>query len=438
MNRGGQGWSKDLIDRREKEIREELQLMLAEQDFASACQYCLNAVLSPQIDSSCELKLICYCIRALELIPQQSQGLTETSTIAKKIEKLAKGLLAKNKVKAGKSRIAFLHGQIKQAMAKIYQCEGDSWSALWDSSMGLYLSRGSSNPLLPQQHMDFINQAIDSGIPCHIIGLIDQLEEYTADQLDRRRLITLRIRANRLSARHQSLASDLSELKHLASLDRKVAASIQWEKDFSEMILTTKHQKVHELLFSKHCADIPVESYLKYTLWLRSQEKKELCKNAPKVSGLKRFLKRNHLLKASDKRCFKVLQGIEDAYDASLPIDIRLRKAGALMSQIEQLDSEYRLLALAAMVRWLLPRQRQMASIFQAEYTSLCLKMSDGASRDVLRLLPTEPSQNEISAFFSHLPCLTRTPLRTEPSKSQENHQWSEDYPLVGNSDIAS
>lgn len=398
-----QTWSQDLIERFENEISQELMTFLETQDTVGAIGYCLKQVFSTDERELNDLKVICYIVSTLNLISINPQNVAEYSQLAKKLEKLAKSLLEKNNVKAGKSRLSFIHGQLKQAMANVHKTEGNAWAALWESSMGLYLSRGSTNPFLPFQHLCFVTQAIDSGIPSRVMDLLQGLESKLPENFDRSGLRCLKVKALRLAGKHQELRKEMRSFDSVKELKPKFVSAIQWEKAFSKAVLEGEHQPMHQLLFRTKNAELPASAYLKYALWLRAQGKKDLCQMTPKVAAIKRTIKKNDQILAVDKRCLKVLQGIEDCYDTTLPIELRLRKVGGLMSYIENLDAEYKLLALAAIVRWLNPRQKQMAAIFYAEYTSLSCKMSDGESRDVLNLFQEDADLVSIQPFYSRM-----------------------------------
>ncbi|MFW7378796.1 MAG: hypothetical protein ACOH5I_08320 [Oligoflexus sp.] len=398
-----QTWSKDLIERFENEISQELMTFLETQDTAGAIGYCLKQIFSTDQQEVSELKVICYIVSTLNLISINPQNIAEYSQVAKKLEKLAKSLLEKNNIRAGKSRLSFVHGQLKQAMASVHKTEGNSWAALWESSMGLYLSRGSTNPFLPFQHLCFVTQAIDSGIPSRVMDLLNGLESKLPESFDRSGLRCLRVKALRLAGMHKELRAEMRSFENVKELQPKFVSAIQWEKAYSKAVLDGDHQPMHQLLFRSKNVELPASAYLKYALWMRAQGKKELCQMTPKVASIKRTIKKNEQIHAVDKRCLKVLQGIEDCYDTTLPIELRLRKVGGLMNYIENLDAEYKLLALAAVVRWLNPRQKQMAAIFYAEYTSLSCKMSDGECRDVLNLFQIDGDLTSIQPFYSRM-----------------------------------
>jgi hypothetical protein len=395
-------WSKALVHQYENEIAEELVTFIEEQRIEDAVTFCFNQIFGKEQDHS-ELKLICYIIAALNMIAICPKRGHEYNQIAHKLEKYAKSLLEKNNVKSGKSKISFIHGQLKQAIANVHRTEGNGWSALWESSMGLYMSRGSANPFLPFQHLSFAMQAIDNGIPSRVLNLLGELKENLPHGLNLGNLMCLEVKALRLSGQHHKLVKVLSDLDQFEIDKPHLQGIVDWEKAYSQAILNKDSGSMHKLLFRDKEPTAPAYAYVKYAFWLRCQSSRELQQKTPKVAALKRWFKKLDQQNHSFKRHFKVLQGIEDSYDTTLPIEVRLRKVGTLMGYIENLDAEFRLLALAAIARWLSHRQKQMATIFHAEYTSLSLKMSDGYNRDVLNIFAQNDQLAEIEPFYSRM-----------------------------------
>ena len=53
------------------------------------------------------------------------------------------------------------------------------------------------------------------------------------------------------------------------------------------------------------------------------------------------------------KKLFKVLSVIEDCHDTEISIVSRIQRVGKIMPLVESLDAEFKILATAAIVRWL-------------------------------------------------------------------------------------
>ncbi len=399
-------WNLENIQNAQKIIGNELSSFVQKEMYVAAVEHCLKRVLPLEENKNSEIMIVCYIISILNLLSLSKEVSLEYRTLVVKFEKIAKALLEKNNVRAGKSKLSFLHGQLKQGIASVYRSEGDTWAALWESSLGLFLSRGSADPILPFQHVSFIIKAIDRGFPMRVMDMLDEMDKTLCGEYEDNNLGLIRIKALRLSGQHQK--SEII-IDHLIAKKGPIERLL-WERHFSRAIQYGKTRELHSFLFGKNRQKQSyLEAYLLYAFWMKSQPKKIHSALCPKVASLKRLFKwRTNNIKI--KKIFKVLSVIEEAYDVNIPFLTRVNKIGRTMPIIESLEAEYRILALACIVRFFNQRQKQMASIFHGEYQSQSLKMSEGKYNDIFHLFTDSENLNKIKPFYDT--------LRNEPSKN--------------------
>lgn len=389
-------WNQETIYQTQKTISDALKVMVQNEQYIEGIESCLNQVMPLDQSQLNDMEKVCYIIAAINLIPYSKEAKDKYGNLVIQLEKIAKGLLATNNIKAGKSKLSFLFGQLQQGLASILKNDGDNWGALWEASLGLYLSRGSANPILPFQHLHLAVQAIDRGLPGRVRVILDEMEQALVEPNDSLTVNLLRIKSLRLSGEHNACE---------ALIDQQISVHgeserLKWEKLYTRAIAYDETKDMHRFLFGRSAKKMAyTESYLKYTFWMRAQMKREFNKLCPKVSKLKRMMK-GYTSNQKVKRLFKVLSVIEDCHDVEIPFVTRIRSVGKIMPLVETLDAEYKLLATAAIVRWLGQRQRQMASIFHGEYQSLSLKMSEGENPDVYMLFENTADDLELMQPF--------------------------------------
>ncbi|SMF18689.1 hypothetical protein SAMN06296036_106195 [Pseudobacteriovorax antillogorgiicola] len=403
-------WNLEAIRTTQENIGKELLPFLQNDMYVQGIEHCLHKILPLEDNQHSDLTIVCYIISTLNLISFSREANTEYKVLVAKLEKIAKALLDKNNIKAGKSKLSFLHGQLKQSLAAILKSDGDTWGALWESSLGLFLSRGSANPVLPFQHVSFALQTIDRGFPLRVMDILDEMNETLSSEYDQSYLGLLRIKALRLSGQHEKSEDIINQqIAKQGESDR-----LLWEKHFTRAIAYGESRELHRFLFGKNKSKLDYsEAYIKYAFWMKAQPKKVYTKLCPKVASIKRILK-GYTNNSKFKKLFKVLSAIEEAYDVNIPIITRVNKIGRIMPIIETLEAEYRILALASIVRFLNQRQKQMASLFHGEYQSQSLKMSEGKNCDIFKLFENSSELETIKPFYN---TLHKAPEKEESQK---------------------
>ncbi|SMF59350.1 hypothetical protein [Pseudobacteriovorax antillogorgiicola] len=423
-----ESWNIEGIRNAKESISQELLPFLKNEWYKQAVEHCLCKILPLEGNLHCDLKIVCYIISTLNLISLSKETTSEFKTLVGKLEKIAEALLSKNNVKPGRSRLSFLYGELKQGVAAVVKKDGHTWEALWESSLGLFLSRGCAHPILPFQHINFALQTIDRGFPTRVMELIDEMSTGLESESDRSYLELIRIKALRLSGHH----GQCEELINAQIKKHGESPRLLWEWHYTQAILTGESKDLHRFLFGKGKKNIEyLEAYMKYAFWIKAQPRKSYLKLCPKVSTLKRLLK-SETNNVRFKKLFKVLSAIEDAYDTNVPMVKRIDKIGRVMAVIETLEAEYRILSLAAILRFLNQRQKQMASLFHGEYKSHSLKLSEGRDSDVLNLFGSSSDLEVIKPFYDSLHSIPEK--ETTLARANPSHTYL--FKPLGNRDI--
>lgn len=394
-------WTTDSIEEMHRSISLNLLTFLEDGRQSEAVEYCMTQVMAEESGENDDLSRLCHIIAVLNLISESQELRKVFASTVGQLEKLADALLHKNNVKPGKSKLSFLHGQVKQEIAAISKSDGDVWGALWESGVGLMLSRGSSDPVLPQQHIKFAIHCIDHGLPLRVIPVLDEMLGHLKEgDKGHSNLAILKARAFRLSGNLEIAEHVLDNMKSQDKLNERY----QWEKYFLRALRFGEVKELHRLLYKRNkplFIDYQ-EAYLKHAFWLMAQSSKNEAKLCPKISVLKKQLKKQ-ASQPRIKKAMKVLSVIEECHDSGIPLNNRVKKVGAVMPTVMALEAEYRLLAFAALTRFFNQRQKQMASVFHSEYKGLALKMSESQCADTYDFFNNSLELEVIKPFYDSL-----------------------------------
>ena len=261
-------WNQDAIYQTQEEISSTLSSMVQNEQYIEGVEFCLKKVLPLQESKLNDMEIVCHIIAALNLVPYSKEASDKYRPVVTKLEKVAKTLLTNNNIKAGKSKLSFLYGQLQQGLASVLKHEGDNWGALWEASLGLYLSRGSANPVLPFQHLHLAVQTIDRGLPGRVSVILDEMGRAFTDQKDIQFVNLLKIKSLRLSGYHEACESLIDEQIAAYGLSDR----LKWEKLYTRAIAHGETKDMHRFLFGRSAKKIDyADAYLKYTFWMRAQ-----------------------------------------------------------------------------------------------------------------------------------------------------------------------
>ena len=129
-------WSQEAISTTQDEISCEILPLVQNEQYVEGIEHCLGKILPLETNERGDMVIICYVIAVLNLMSYSREANAEYKNLVIKLEKIAKSLLEKNNIKAGKSKLSFLHGQLQQGLSAILKNDGDTWGALWEASLG--------------------------------------------------------------------------------------------------------------------------------------------------------------------------------------------------------------------------------------------------------------------------------------------------------------
>ena len=405
-------WTVESVTSLQKLVDSEIESFIMTNNLDAAIINCMNKVFSQSENN--DIKTITYIVATLKLISLTPKARKEFGSQVQELERLATMLLEKNRIKSGKSKLSFIYGQIKQAKSAISRNDGNTWSALWESSLGLYLSNGSANPQLPFQHINFVVQSINQGYPARSLEIIDELKDSSNSKNINTELSILKSKALKLSGKMEAATNELVDIEDLSKLQDRV----KFDYMFLNAVKKGETKELYQSLYGRNAKDWDYhDGYLICAFWLMAQPSKVHAKLCPTMAIIKKKMKSSSR-NTRHNNLIKVLSTVLECHDASTPIVRRIEKVGMVMPIIETLEAEYKLLALAALLRFFNQRQKQFAAIFHAEYTALSNKLSEGQNSDVYKLFPSVKNLDTISPFYST--------LQNDIEKEQEEYELSE------------
>ena len=335
-----------------------------------------------------QLQALVNCIVALEHHAQVG-GLD-----ARTLERLfatAQSILRENKV-SSKSRLAFLHGELHDAVAKAASRDGRGWVAAWEHELGRSHRRGLSQT--QDQLLNDMRSMVDSGAQDAITNLLAAEIPGTPDAaLAQLRLA--RVRMLRLTGALDEAETVLATVDTTEPSDRVEAA---WERATlqalrsgsldaqARLLRESKQNRIDRRLFVLHA-------------WSHATRSKAWLRACPRSATLRRRLGRTPSITAA----LDVMRAIERCYTGADSVAQRLQRLGACLDQLSKCqDVELRLLLWSAATRWLIRIKRpRLAALSLGRYAALCTALSAGRSRDIYGLfLDVElPTVTDVSSF---------------------------------------
>ena len=396
-------WTQETIRDTRREVQASISHFIERSLLVEAASFCLDSVGSEQLQKNGDLSAFCYILAALDLLIESEQARRRFNQSISQLDQLADSLLRKNKIRPCKSKLSYLYGEVKWRLAQLMRNQGSGRHALWSSSLGLMLSRGSLEPLMPEQHLDYARHMIDQGLAGHVIGLLDELLERQVQCVDSgliEKAVTMKINAMRLSGRLTEAETFIDSLDEAA----RNSDQVLWEKYLLRAIKNGDFRDLHRFLFKKRKPTLLKypDAYLKYSFFLLAQPSKIEAKNRPKLTFLRKMLQES-LSIPRYREIFKILVLLEDCYDTDIPLMGRVKKVGSFLDQFAGIEAEYRIVIYAALARFFNQRQKQLASVFHSEYQAMSYKMSNGLSGDLYYFFANANELAVVRPFYDSL-----------------------------------
>ncbi len=384
-------WQRRHYEGEKESIRLELAAKAAQSPRRAVLASILEQVNSLGEDGDSTQQLRRFLLIIFALTHQMNYGGLKEREIHR-LSDLAIAILQTEGIQPGSSRLAHAYSELHVVLSQIYRKEGRQWQAAWELQLGYQFS-GS---LLPGgqafQELAFANRSLRLGFGPRALSQFLAAENNNPDPATFERARLGRILALRLSGQF-----DLAEEIAVQSMaDARIGARFQQELTWERACQQAQRQgHLDDLLpLVQKDGTHHQDSYLlEATLWAKAPARRHWLSAVPSTRSLHR---RSEFQAQRFGFLYRACQQLDDCYDFAVPLPVRIRQLGAILRRVRQLVSVGpELLVLAASARWLhRARAEQLARLVLDEYAGLCLRLSGGATMDVLNLMGDMPFSN--------------------------------------------
>lgn len=380
-------WKEAAVAEIKRQVKGELDDELNRGDEKTRLNLILKRIqeLEATLDDDSLIKRFVYCMSAL-VHQEKWGGLTQTQV--DRLVDMAHSILELQGIKEGHSRAAGFYSELYSVLSQIYRRVGLHFQSFWQQEMASSVAPTSPIGGIAFQSVALANRLLRRG---HARGALAELEAMKG--VASTAIIETRIRLERVHALR--LMGDSSQARveaqeALGFLNSSPALS-DMKKDFEWEILCLDTQQdldANRLVYavSRRKPHYVAAYVLEAILWTKSLQRRAWLDAFAKADSLAQ----NASLKVHKQGFFfQSIKAIEQCYDSSIPLQLRMRQLGTILSKshmLVTLDKE--LLLLAAAARWLsrVKAERMMAFI-AAEYKARCLTLSDGQNTDTLGVI---------------------------------------------------
>ena len=316
---------------------------------------------------------------------ERNGGFKEQET--KTLVQIAYGVLQANGISTMTSKFAYLYGDIHRIRSNARYRSGDFWRSSWDLQIAVEVSGNSEAPGSVKHLFDLIAMGTRSMRLGHCLAAIEYFKSADSlgcveDFFDIAR--SQRIKCLRLQNHFEEARELIEQTKGDSRTTQKLHLLVDWELkchaaslkgDLSELVKSTRRAESH------YAGPFILEAYL----WMLASAGDRWQDQLPKISSLPR---RQGLTLDKSDLSFQVISVIEDSQDASIPILSRLSQIESILDDLHRLDSiDIQLLCFVVICRWLADQSCfHLANLLLNEYMGASLKISNGRTRDALRI----------------------------------------------------
>jgi hypothetical protein len=318
------------------------------------------------------MSALVHSVRSGGLTPKQFRNLLDLGTATLQI----------NGVKPCSSSIAFLYGELHLITSQNLLIKGDTWMSAWEQQVSSHISGRS-----PPGGADFhdLSLALTLVRLGHVDLSLRLLNEVDVNQLYDQNVnqqIMARIRCFRLLGRFDEALSLLANFSGQTGITPSLEKDLQWE---SVCLQASKSNDLTEI-FSLVRLGRPLYmgSYI-LEAWLHSWCHSTLkwTNRLAKISSMVQNKKLNLRTQGS---LLKYCLELESFFDSNIPFTHRLNGLGKALNQIGDVRSVDKTMLIWLSATRALMRQNciKLAAVCYYEYCSLSLRVSNGATNDVL------------------------------------------------------
>ncbi len=371
-------WTTACVRDVQAKIKSELNEIESAQGLPARLQRAKERVdsLAEDMSSDAMMQRYVYAVSALvHHLRHRGLTLSEIDQLAD----IALAIVRVQNVRGTRSKLAFLYSELFNVLSQIYFVHGQVLKATWQQIL--------SEQFLPSEQSDAGVSSL--ALATRLIGLghmsmaLLELQRAEAAGLSPERLATARLARVRVLRLLGDLdaADACSRLSAEAcALDDAQRLDLQWEDMLRDALRSASFSAVWRAVrpSGTHAG---AEYVAEAILWALAQPTTQWMKGMTSVSHLVRNSRVSRKILGD---LYGILLGFDAAYDTSIDFSLRLQIVGErVFAKIENLSVEHRLLAWAALARWLLRVQvLPMSRIAVQEYRSLMRRMSNGATDD--------------------------------------------------------
>jgi hypothetical protein len=380
-------WTITLVENEKSDIREELDAILAKSGSEAKLRHILSRIRDLDDDETHlgALRRFIYVVSALvhhlrhgDLKPQQVRNLYG----------LGQALLQSQEIPYGRSRLAFLYGELHLALSQVYRRDGEHWKATWEQHLSHILAREHLPGGESFYRMTAANRVLRHGDAplaiaeyreAELLGLSGQSKEQCRIALVKAlRLAGCIDEAGALliETRQDKLFLNLSKIGLRELVWEELCLAIQRGSELDKMLTTVNPKGDHrEAIYM-----------LEAILWSLCISKRSKTDEMASVKTIGRY---RDLAAHRLGFFYEICQTLENCYDTDIPLPFRLNDLGAALARTSELVTvDKELLVWAASSRWLARiKLFSLARVTLLQYEALSLRLSGGRVRDVLGCL---------------------------------------------------
>ncbi len=380
-------WTVALVNQTKSDVRDEIdKAVVGNSDLGVRLSHILAQVarLQDEVNSPNLLRCLVYVMSAL--VHHERFGGLSMADVGRLFE-IGKRILQWRGVKAGKSNLAFLHGELHLVMSQIFRREGEPLRSAWEQQLSERMSGATPVGGSPaHQAMALGLRAIRLGHAALAMHSFQDALKAGMAPPQRCRLQVEMVRTLRLCGMRGRAQAECNVFLQSDGLSANERAELQWEEnclalhgpdaDLTPLLASVKKGQVHH-----------AESYiLEAFIWTRAVSSTEWLKRYPTVKSLAR---NPNLDFRGAGFLYRAARLLETSYDVDIPLLTRCERLGRVVFERDLLlgvDKE--LLVLAATARWLVRNHFfPLASLVIATYQGLSRTLSSGSASDTLGLV---------------------------------------------------
>lgn len=368
-------WSKATIDKEKKKIRLEIDSVFQPKLKIRLIFEKIRG-LENELSSVTQLKRYLYACYAL-MLHEKNGGLSEAEV--RILGKMAFGSLRLQGISPGVSELSYLYRDLHLFISQIYRKMGNFWVSAWEQHLSHYVSKGSQSNNSEIQMMATAIRSLRLYSSDVAVQMFESVEKMSKGENHRARLG--KINALRLSGKRAEAKAMITATESSTTLKEDERTELEWEKLCLEV---SESHEVGRLVNAIHRGKKHHESsYIIDTyFWINATQDPRWIERYPTLKSLTR---NRDLDFKKYSIYFKVAKIMKGFYDYSIPFQLRLKDAEAILIHARKcLSTEQEMLCWIALSRWLArSRKYDFATLVLSEYRGLSYRLSQGKCDDV-------------------------------------------------------